>query len=181
MLLAGEELKSTCGCVCSPFPSIFQPHTSTTIIPSPLLGKPRDPTLHWWQQLPWAHSAPSFREQVLALQQGLLHSWKTVRCSRVYKTDVQDKNVPEHPSVRLALICSPTWWITCEQSNSLPSTMCSWYPERAELRYCIIVSYVRLTGYYRLCSLHLVSLGCWFQLPFVLLVKVWIWRSEMQC
>lgn len=126
MLLAGEELNSMFGCVSSPFPSIFQPHTSTIVIPSPLLGKPRHPTLHWWQQLPWAQSAPGFREQVLASQQGLLHSCKTARCSRVYKADVQDKNMPEHRNVRLTLISSRTWWVTCKQSNSstflIPST-----------------------------------------------------------
>lgn len=74
-----------------PFP-LFHLHVPTTVILSPLLEKPRKLTLHWWQQLPWAHSAPSFREQLLALQQGLSHSWKTARCSTVYKADVQDKN-----------------------------------------------------------------------------------------
>lgn len=165
------------GCVCSPF-SIFQPHTSTTIVLSPLLGKPSEPTLHWWQQLPWAHSAPSFREQVLASQQGLLHSWKTARCSRVYKADVQDKNVPEHQSVRLTLICSHAQWIMCKLGNSFPPTICSWYPACAELQCCIIISSVGLTEYYRLCSLHLMNLGCLFQLLFVLLVRVWIWRCK---
>lgn len=60
---------------------LFHLHVPTTVIPSPLLEKPRKLTLHWWQQLPWAHSAPSFRVQLLALQQGLLHSWKTARCN----------------------------------------------------------------------------------------------------
>lgn len=32
-------------------------------------------TLQRWQQAPWAHSAPPFRVQLEALQQGLLHSW----------------------------------------------------------------------------------------------------------
>lgn len=94
----GEDLEmdSIFGCVCSHFPSVSPSCTvmyyNSTVIPSPLLEKPRKLTLHWWQQLPWAHSAPSFREQLLALQQGLSHSWKTARCSTVYKADVQDKN-----------------------------------------------------------------------------------------
>lgn len=33
-------------------------------------------TLHLSQQEPWAHSAPSLRVQLEALQQGLLHSWE---------------------------------------------------------------------------------------------------------
>lgn len=32
-------------------------------------------TLQSWQQTPWAHSAPAFRVQLLALQQGLVHSY----------------------------------------------------------------------------------------------------------
>lgn len=34
-------------------------------------------TLQSWQQTPWAHSAPAFRVQLLALQQGLVHSCNT--------------------------------------------------------------------------------------------------------
>ena len=33
-------------------------------------------TLQLWQQTPWAHSAPAFRVQLLALQQGLVHSYR---------------------------------------------------------------------------------------------------------
>lgn len=34
-------------------------------------------TLQFSQQTPWAHSAPAFRVQLLALQQGLVHSYTT--------------------------------------------------------------------------------------------------------
>lgn len=43
-------------------------------------------TLQLWQQTPWAHSAPAFRVQLLALQQGLVHSctesesWVLAKC-----------------------------------------------------------------------------------------------------
>ena len=36
-----------------------------------------DSTLQFSQQTPWAHSAPAFRVQLLALQQGLVHSYTT--------------------------------------------------------------------------------------------------------
>lgn len=79
----GEDLETDSIWLCLlTFPLCFTfMYLPLLFIPSPLLEKPGKLTLHWWQQLPWAHSAPSFRVQLLALQQGLLHSWKTARCN----------------------------------------------------------------------------------------------------
>lgn len=110
-----------------------------------LLGIPRDPTLHWWQQLPWAHSAPGFREQVLASQQGFLQSWKTVRCSRVHRADL-----------RLALVCSHT------QSNTIPPTL----SHGAQHQLNASTAQPPSDGTQLLVLITPESLGCCLQLPF---------------
>lgn len=85
---------------------------------------------------------------------------------QMFKTRI----VSEHWSARVRR------WIIF--SVSLSSTTGSWNTTFAGLHYCIIISSVGWTGYDRLCSLPLVSLGCWLQHPFGLLVKVWVWRRS---